>query len=109
LAAQAARRAATTALLIHPAPDGYVEPTLLGTDAGAADGADTDTAAAGSAPDETVAAGPPIPPVYAIAARFAQLTAVNVEVGAVNELGLRFKTAYETPAENSYIYASKSC
>ncbi len=101
LGSQAARRTATVALISNPPPAGFVAPTLL-----AHDGLTLPTAP----PDTQAADAPaPIPPVYAINNRFAQLTAVNVEVGAPNELGQRHKTVLDTPAENAYVYTSLSC
>jgi hypothetical protein len=98
LGSQSARRAATSALISNPPPTGYVAPSLL-----AASGMVLPTE-----PPSTEATAP-IPPVYAITTRYAQLTAVVVTVGAVNDLGLRYNASFETPAENAYVYDGLSC
>jgi hypothetical protein len=85
----ASRRAATSALRSNPPPDGYVSPALSGSEV---------------APDEEGF----IPP-YAIASRFGQITAVPLQVGAVDEVGQRFSTTIDTPAENAYLYEGMSC
>lgn len=112
--AKASRRSATATLLINPGPDGYVTEELILADGGEVD--DTaDTAPVATETPETTPGGSvvpvaaPIPLPYVISARFAQLTAINIEVGAVNELGLRYKSAFETPADNAYVYNSYTC
>jgi hypothetical protein len=124
LGSQAARRAATMALIINPGPAGYVLPELIGDEAAMAAAASA-TEPAASAPAESQAAGsepggsepggseppapPALPPTYAITSRFEQLTAVDVTVGAPDELNLRFTTAYQTPADNAYAYTFLEC
>lgn len=107
--AQAARRSATATLLINPGPAGYVTEALILADGGEVTEAAADEPAT-EAPEGT--GGPvatPIPLPYVITARFAQLTAVNIEIGAVNDLGLRYKSAFETPADNAFVYNSLAC
>jgi hypothetical protein len=86
----ASRRAAVSALRSNPPPAGYVSPMLT----------------TGEPP---VADEEGFTPVYAIYARYGQLTAVPLTVGDVNEEGLRFTTNIETPAENAFIYEGMSC
>lgn len=121
--ATAARRAATAVLLIHPAPGGYLLPDLITADGGEVP--EDEAASIESTPETTAApevseptdgsAAPaarpaaPIPRPYVISARFQQLTAVNIEIGAPNDLGLRYKAAWETPAENAFVYRSVEC
>ena len=86
--AQAARRAATIAIVAGGDEDRYVSPVLLG---------------------EEPAADAVFPTAYAIETAFGQLTPVDVVVGAENDLGLRFTATFETPADNAYAYAELSC
>lgn len=109
LGADAARRAATTALLINPAPRGYVDPSLLSA-AAVAEFEAAATTSTTAAPDDS--AGDAVPAVaapYALSSRFGQLTAVPIEVGAPNELNLRYKTALDTPSDNAFAYTFVSC
>jgi hypothetical protein len=86
----ASRRAAATALRANPPPDGYIS-TVLTT------GEEVGTNEAGFTPQ------------FAVPARFGQLTAVTLQVGAADENGQRFTINIETPAENAYVYESLSC
>jgi hypothetical protein len=101
LGAAAARRAATTALYHHGGSEGYVSPDLLALNP-ATEGTDVD------APADTTGEAA-ITPLYALTARFAQLGAASLQVGAVDDAGLRYTTAFETPAENAFIYLSLTC
>jgi hypothetical protein len=85
----AGRRAATSALRSNPPPAGYVSPALTGGEV---------------VPDEQG-----FVPAYAISSRFGQITSVPLTVGAVDEVGQRFATTIDTPAENAYIYEGMSC
>ena len=48
-------------------------------------------------------------PAYAIDTRFGPLVPFQLQVGAPNDLGVRFKVNYETPSDNSYIYEGMTC
>ena len=86
----ASRRAATAALRANPPPDGYVSPALT-------DG------------EEVVTDEEGFMPQFAVSARFGQLTPVTLLVGAADDDGQRFSINIETPAENAYVYESKTC
>jgi len=49
------------------------------------------------------------PVIYAIPARFGQLTGIDLRVGAVTDDGARQVITLQTPADNSYIYDELSC
>lgn len=102
LGAEAARRAATTALYRSGGPEGYVSPDLLALNP-ATEGLEVE------APADTTTDEAAITPLYALTDRFAQLGAAGLEVGAADDAGLRYTTAFETPAENAYIYRSRTC
>ena len=85
----ASQRSATIVLLSAGVPDGVVSPALLGGTV---------------APD---AEG--FTPAYAIDTRFGPLVPFQLQVGAPNDLGVRFKVNYETPSDNSYIYEGMTC
>ena len=85
----ASQRSATIVLLSAGVPDGVVSPALLGGSV---------------APD---AEG--FTPAYAIDTRFGPLVPFQLQVGAPNDLGVRFKVNYETPSDNSYIYEGMTC
>lgn len=89
-AARSARRAATAAWLKGSSPDVYVNPELLGESPPEGDDG-------------------PVQPRFMIANRFGQLTGISVVVGSINELGLRFTTTLQTPADNAYIYPQMTC
>ena len=86
--AQAARRAATIAIVAGGEEERYVAPTLLG---------------------EEAAADAVFPTAYAIDTRFGQLTPIDVVIGAENDLGLRFTATFQTPADNAYAYHELAC
>jgi hypothetical protein len=86
--AQAARRAATIAIVAGGDEERYVAPTLLG---------------------EEAAADAVFPTAYAIETRFGQLTPIDVVIGAENDLGLRFTATFQTPADNAYAYHELAC
>ncbi len=71
------------------APEGYVNPQLLGEDLVIEEGALT--------------------PICAIPTQFGSLAPIPITVGAPNEAGTRFSTILETPADNSYIYDGMTC
>jgi hypothetical protein len=83
------RHAATLAIAITGAPDGYVNPVLLGEAAPAED--------------------PEFPIVWAIPSTFGTVSAIPLVVGAPNEEGQRFTIDLQTPAANTYVYADLSC
>lgn len=80
----------SSAMAYHANPDSYLNPTLLGNDALAAD-----------------EMGFPIP--YAIPSVFGQVTGVDLLLGALNDEGGRVKLQMQTPAANSFVYASFTC
>ena len=86
----ASRRAATSAMRANPPPEGYVSPALTGGEDVAADNEG-------------------LMPQFAISSRFGQLTPVTLVVGARDDVGQRFSTNIETPAENAYVYAGQTC
>jgi hypothetical protein len=86
----ASRRAAVTALRANPPTDGYIS-TVLTT------GEEVGTNEEGFTPQ------------FAVPARFGQLTAITLQVGAADENGVRFSVNVETPAENAYAYESLTC
>lgn len=108
LGAKASRRAATATLLRNPAPVGYLSPEIIEADGGEVPTVETEPPATDASADSTPDAAPIVLP-YVISTRFAQLTAVSIEIGAVNELGLRYKSAFETPADNAFVYNSLTC
>ena len=85
----ASQRSATIVLLSAGVPDGVLSPALVGGSV---------------APD---AEG--FTPAYAIDTRFGPLVPFQLQVGAPNDLGVRFKVNYETPSDNSYIYEGMTC
>lgn len=111
LGANASRRAATASLLRNPAPVGYLSPELIQADGGELPETEDTSPATTQAdgPVDTTPVAAPIVLPYVVSTRFAQLTAVNIEIGAVNELGLRYKSAFETPADNAFVYNSLTC
>jgi len=88
--AQAARHAAAIAIIAggEEGAARYVSPVLLGAE-----------------PDAEAT----FPTAYAIPTRFGQLTPIEVTIGAENDLGLRYKATFETPADNAYIYDGEVC
>lgn len=87
---RAARRSALVAILANEPPTGYVNPILAGGD-------EVEPDADGFAPR------------FAVPARFGQLTPVELQVGAPDEVGVRFTIVVQTPADNAYAYADMSC
>lgn len=85
---ETARLSSAMALAINP--DSFINPTMFGQDAVAAD-----------------AMGFPIP--YAIPSVFGQVTAVDLLLGALNDEGGRVKVQLQTPAANSFVYADDTC
>ena len=83
------RHAATLAIAMTGAPEGYVSPGLLGAEV------------------EPDADGFPI--AYAIPAQFGQLGGIDLVAGARDEEGARFTAILQTPAENSFVYEYLSC
>ena len=86
--AQAARRAATIAIIAGGDEERYVAPTLLG---------------------EEPAADAVFPTAYAIETQFGRLTPIDVVIGAENDLGLRQTATFQTPADNAYAYHELAC
>jgi len=80
-AGEAARR--STALALAISPDTVVSPTLSGGQAGTDDN--------------------DFPIVYALPARFGQLTGLELTLGAPNEDGARVKVGLQTPADNALL------
>ena len=89
LGAQDARHAAAVAIVATGAPEGYVNPQLLGEDLVIEEGGLT--------------------PIWAIPTQFGSLAPIPITVGAPNEAGTRFSTNLETPADNSFIYDGMTC
>jgi len=85
--AQAARHSAAVAIIAGGDEDRFVSPVLLGAEAEVEE----------------------FPIAYAIASRFGQLTAIEVVIGTTNDLQLRYNAAFETPADNAYIYTGEVC
>lgn len=85
--AQAARHSAVAAIIAGGDEDRFVSPVLLGAEAEVEE----------------------FPIAYAIASRFGQLTAIEVVIGTTNDLQLRYNAAFETPADNAYIYTGEVC
>jgi hypothetical protein len=83
------RHAATLAIAITGAPDGYVSPVLLGE----------------AAPAEE----PEFPVVFAVPSTFGTVSAIELVVGAPNDEGQRFSINLQTPAANTFVYADQSC
>lgn len=107
--AKAARRAATATLLRNPAPVGYLSPVIIEADGGEVPITEETAPATTEPSSDTTPVAAPIVLPYVVSTRFAQLTAVNIEIGAVDELGLRYKSAFETPADNAFVYNSLTC
>ena len=80
----------SSAMAYNINPDSYLNPTLFGDDALAAD-----------------EMGFPIP--YAIPSVFGQVTGVDLLLGALNDEGGRVKLQMQTPAANSFVYARFTC
>ena len=89
LGAQDGRRAAAVAIVATGAPEGYVNPELLGEELVIEEGALT--------------------PIWAIPTASGSLAPILITVGAPNEAGTRFSTNLETPADNSFIYDGLTC
>lgn len=87
--ALAARHSAAVAILRTGAPEGYISPVLYGEELEVEDGE--------------------IPPLHAVTARFGSLAPVPVFIGGLTPAGGRFEGSVETPAENSFVYASLTC
>ncbi len=85
---QAARHAAVIAIVAGGDEDRFVSPVLLG---------------------EELPADDEFPAAYAIPTRFGQLVPIEVVIGAKNDLGLRYKATFETPADNAYAYTDQVC
>jgi len=77
------------AILRTGAPDAYISPVLFGED--------------------LEVAAQDVPPLFAITGRFGSLAPVPVFIGGLTVADSRFETSIETPAENSFIYASMTC
>lgn len=90
LAAQATRHAAAAAIAREGAPAGYVNPTILGGEV-----------------DPSANEG--LTPIYAVPANFGSLAPVQITIGPASDAGTRFTLGLQTPAANSYAYASLSC
>lgn len=88
LGSQAARHAATIAIVAGGDEPRYVAPELLGAE---------------PAEEGEFAVA------YAISSRFGQLVPIEMVVGAQNDLGLRFTGTFETPADNAYRYGDEAC
>ena len=86
--AQAARRAATIAIVAGGDEDRFVAPALLG---------------------EEPAADAVFTTAYAIETQFGRLTPIDVVIGAENDLGLRYTATFQTPADNAYAYHELAC
>lgn len=84
----ASRRSAAITILSGEMPGVFVAPALVGGD---------------------IVEAADLPTSYAIEHRFGQLVPFELVVGAADELGLRFKRNYETPAENAYVYEGQTC
>ena len=87
--AAAARHSAAVAIAATGAPDGYINPELVGGEL---------------LPDESG-----LLPLYAIATTFGALTPIPLTIGAPNEAGTRTTISLETPAANSFVYEGESC
>jgi hypothetical protein len=83
------RHAAALAIVITGAPDGYVNPALLGVAPPAED--------------------PEFQIVWAIPSTFGTVSAIPLVVGRPNDEGQRYTTDLETPAANTYVYNELSC
>ncbi|CAN5658679.1 hypothetical protein BH24ACT5_BH24ACT5_13170 [soil metagenome] len=84
----ASRRSAALTILTGEQPRVFVAPELVGGEV-------------------TEAADFPTP--SAIEHRFGPLVPFELVVGSADELGLRYKRTYETPAENAYVYEGQTC
>lgn len=84
------RRAAAAALRSNPPLEGYVSPALTSGDAVGAD-----------------AQG--FLPVFAVSSRYGQLTPIELQVGATDDVGQRYLASLTTPAENAYVYEGMTC
>jgi hypothetical protein len=87
--AASARRAAAIAVVAAGDEDRFVSPALVGGD--------------------VVADDQGFLPAYAIPSRFGQLTPIEVAIGALDSLQLRYTATFETPADNAYRYADLAC
>lgn len=87
--AASARRAAAIAVVAAGDEVRFVSPALVG--------------------DDVVADDLGFLPAYAIPSRFGQLTPIDVVVGALDSLQLRYTATFETPADNAYRYADLAC
>lgn len=105
----AARRGALIATISNPErPGGYIGAAAAAPEAASAESTTTtaqDIAAPSTqAEADGAPAATPIPPVSAIPARFGQLGAQTIVVGAGDENGVRMKLMVETPSLNTYVY-----
>jgi len=106
----AARRGALIATISNPErPGGYIAAAAAAPEAAPAEATTTtaqDIAAPSTAAGDAEGATPatPIPTVSAIPARFGQLGAQTIIVGAGDENGVRMKMMIETPSLNAYVY-----
>lgn len=89
-ATRAARHAAAAALARDGAPQAYVSPLIIGGEL-----------------DPSANEG--LLPVFAVPGHFGSLAPVQVAIGPASDAGTRFTTSLQTPAANSYAYASLSC
>ena len=87
--AAAARHSAAVAIAATGAPDGYINPELVGEEL---------------VPDESG-----LVPLYAIATTFGALTPIPLTIGAPNDAGTRTTINLETPAANSFVYEDETC
>lgn len=91
LGTQAGQRAAAAALLANEPPEGLVSPLLIDPEGA------------------VIADDAGFMPVFAISARFGQLTPLELQVGATDDEGARHTVTLETPADNAYVYDSLTC
>ena len=87
--AAAARHSAAVAIVATGAPDGYVNPELVGE---------------AVVPDESG-----LVPLYAMRRRSAPSPPIPVTIGAPNDAGTRTTINLETPAANSFVYEGETC
>jgi rubrerythrin len=83
------RHAAALAIAVTGAPDGYVDPVLLG----------------GTPPAEE----PEFAVAYAIPSTFGTVSGIPLAAGAPNDEGQRFEINLQTPAANTFVYSEMSC
>ncbi|MFV0309628.1 MAG: ferritin-like domain-containing protein [Desertimonas sp.] len=89
LGALSARQAAAMAIA-RGGSAGYVNPTITG---GEVDAEESDG----------------VLPIYAVPGNFGTLAPITFTVGPLSDAGTRFTASLQTPANNSFVYASLSC